>query len=285
MARRIEFIAPVESMRGNLSGDQKLTYPTQDNSAWEAPDDKRSYATNYQPRYVGAKRASDGLKYFAVKVRSAVRNSAAQRQVQAVLAGTKLSVDALKANLEQGVPLLALYAYQKDTAKTIPEDLSFDKWLTQTVRYIIETKQGEFTLPGPYPSGASQIILGNAWVAGSVPASSKMVPAVATDMVVKFWKQLAANGMYFYVGNNIGVSIFDPTNPSESQFDFQDIVGATNTAVPNVLGLTISAVSGANYVKYGSLFLLSSDRVSYVQDGSFAQVNEKFYLTSVAPTA
>ena len=54
--KRIEFISPVEAMRGNLSRTkQTLLYAENDNPAWDAPVDKRSYARNYQPIFVGAK--------------------------------------------------------------------------------------------------------------------------------------------------------------------------------------------------------------------------------------
>ena len=69
--KRIEFIAPVEAMRGNLSGKQELEYPLNENPAFYAPTGKH-YATNYQPRFIGAKRASDNLKYFAIRTKSAV---------------------------------------------------------------------------------------------------------------------------------------------------------------------------------------------------------------------
>lgn len=73
--KRIEFIAPVEAMRGNLSGKQTLLYPTNDNKAFDAPQGVRSYAKNYRPSFIGAKRASDGLKYFGVRTKSAVKNT------------------------------------------------------------------------------------------------------------------------------------------------------------------------------------------------------------------
>ena len=70
--KRIEFIAPVEAMRGNLSGSQDLVYPTNDNKAYDAPKGVVSYARNYQPRFIGAKRAANGLKYFSVRTKSAI---------------------------------------------------------------------------------------------------------------------------------------------------------------------------------------------------------------------
>lgn len=86
--KRIEFIEPVGAMRGNMSGSQVLVYPTEDNSAWDAPDNRRNYAKNYTPRYIGAKKASNGLKYFAVKTRTATLLSPKARRAMAVFGGT-----------------------------------------------------------------------------------------------------------------------------------------------------------------------------------------------------
>lgn len=86
--KRIEFIEPVGAMRGNMSGSQVLVYPTDDNSAWDAPDNRRNYAKNYTPRYIGARKASNGLKYFAVKTRTATLLSPKARRAMAVFGGT-----------------------------------------------------------------------------------------------------------------------------------------------------------------------------------------------------
>lgn len=75
MAKRVNFIAGIEAMRGNVSGKQKLLYPTNNNKAYDAPLDKRSYANNYRPSYVFARRAKDGLVYFSVKTKHAVKNT------------------------------------------------------------------------------------------------------------------------------------------------------------------------------------------------------------------
>lgn len=82
--KRIEFIAPVEALRGNMSGSQKLVYALNDNPAYEAPDG-RQYARNYKPRYIGFRRAKDGAVYFGVKRKSATKVDAAARITMAAL--------------------------------------------------------------------------------------------------------------------------------------------------------------------------------------------------------
>ena len=82
--KRIQFIAPVESMRGNLSGKQNLLYNENDNKAFEAPDGKQ-YARNYQPTFIGARVARNGKKYFILKTKSACVMNATSRKRLAVL--------------------------------------------------------------------------------------------------------------------------------------------------------------------------------------------------------
>ena len=88
MAKRIEFIAPVDSMRGNLSGSQDLVYAANDNKAYESPANQVNYAKNYRPSYVGAKRASDGLKFFGVKTKTATHTTQAAMTAMALMGAT-----------------------------------------------------------------------------------------------------------------------------------------------------------------------------------------------------
>lgn len=88
MAKRIEFIAPVDSMRGNLSGSQDLVYAANDNKAYESPANRVNYAKNYRTSYVGAKRASDGLKFFGVKTKTATHTTQAAMTAMALMGAT-----------------------------------------------------------------------------------------------------------------------------------------------------------------------------------------------------
>ena len=88
MAKRIEFIAPVDSMRGNLSGSQDLVYAANDNKAYESPANQVNYAKNYRTSYVGAKRASDGLKFFGVKTKTATHTTQAAMTAMALMGAT-----------------------------------------------------------------------------------------------------------------------------------------------------------------------------------------------------
>ena len=63
---------PVEAMRGNLSGAQNLVYAENNNKAYSSPLNRKNYARNYSGRFIGAKVASSGLKYFSTKTKSAI---------------------------------------------------------------------------------------------------------------------------------------------------------------------------------------------------------------------
>lgn len=129
--KRIEFIAPVAAMRGNLSGDQKLLYPTKNNSAWEAPQGQRSAATNYQPRYIGAKRVFNDLKTFSTRTRSSVNITPAMRKNMALLAAVNDITNKAIMNLTIYDQLGALALEYK------PANWSFKHWVSSVVRQAL----------------------------------------------------------------------------------------------------------------------------------------------------
>ena len=159
----------------------------------------------------------------------------------------------------------------------------YKAWLRGMIERILKTKIGEFTVPGPYPTGAQQIILGNPWVSGSVPASSKYIPTISNTMLVKFWLQLAFNGRYFYIDSSVGISRIEDIADPGLGFNFEDIIGQT-AGIKNVLGLTTETIGNKNYVKQGAVYVIKAAG-DYVDDGDTPLSNEKFTTTEVAPNA
>lgn len=85
--KRIEFIAPIESMRGNLSETQKnIVYPTHDNRAYDGPVGERNTARNYQPIVIGAKR-KDGKTYFSIKTKTTNHLTTIAKHAMAAMGG------------------------------------------------------------------------------------------------------------------------------------------------------------------------------------------------------
>lgn len=171
--KRIEFIAPVEALRGNMSGKQTLVYALNNNPAYDAPEGLQ-YARNYKPRYIGFRRAKDGAVYFGVKRKSATKVDAASKITMAAL-GT---IQDLKKTFKDedititvgGIPgtywSYILLAYQTGvTDGEIDPNISADKWidglLVDMMRYrqddislyIRRTPQSQrvsFDIPNPY---------------------------------------------------------------------------------------------------------------------------------------
>lgn len=144
--KRIEFIAPVEALRGNMSGSQKLVYALNDNPAYDAPNG-RQYARNYKPRYIGFRRAKDGAVYFGVKRKSATKVDAASRLTMAAMGTLQTLKNTLKIKTIQvgaltgAVWSFILKAYNVGVEEgDISPDLSFEKWADQQLMDMLRYK-------------------------------------------------------------------------------------------------------------------------------------------------
>lgn len=259
MAKRIEFLAPVESMRGNLSGSQDLVYAENDNRAYEAPADRTNYARNYQTRYIGNKRSSDGLKYFGVKTKSAVTTSANAMLAMAAMGGAAAVYNAMKAaggrKWEQ-----VQYNYEESFKNYYK---SLRQYAMNVIMQALRAKTESITFGGPtvatYP---------NPW---RVPTQTDL--NIGDRVLTKFWTELARNGVQFFVNGQIGVG--------NTTTAFDGII-ADNPEVPNVLGLTTQTVGGTIYVQQSGMFLMY-DATTYVVADDLPVNNHKYFLSSVGP--
>ena len=250
--RKIKFIEPVESLRGNLSGSQKLKYPTNDNSAYDAPSGKKSYATNYRASYIGAQRAKDGKTYFAVKQRNAVNISSEQRLAMALL-GASVS---LNASMQQDPHVLQAMqsAYRvSNSTKT------FSNWAQEEIRRGL-SQHTDFRF-----AGSSVVYVYNPFASGH--SGSELHYTIDNKgMLVKFWSVLKINGTYFTVEGQKGIATVN-----------QPIGGIPNDAETNVLNLSISD----GKMKMGDGWLtLEGD---YVSSGENITPNKAFGITYEEP--
>lgn len=249
--KRIEFIAPVSALRGNLSGAQTLTYPTKNNSAWDAPSDKKSFATNYKPRYVGAKRSRDGFTFFAIKERSAINQSEQMRKIQALLgATTSLTASMLKyPNIIQNVTVAWQRAWELKLTT-----LTLNRWAQDIVRqslndgidFYFNLNAGVFIVQNPFAENHAQ---------GSVPFTPNK------ELLAKFWLQLSnPSGFYFYVNGATGIAFQSQT--------FGDIISNNRL---NVLNLSIDPNPSPGYgdVMQGAMYVCDKN-----DDGTFAGVSQ-----------
>ena len=197
--RRIEFIAPVEAMRGNLSGAQKLAYAKNDNPAFNAPVG-RQYARNYDPRYIGAKISASGKKIFSVKTKTATKINAASLLRMALLGGAGALYAAMLNNASvkaQAENVYGLYVSRR------AETRSFRKFWMDQFRATLNRKKVQTSVSITDEGGTlHQVQIKNPWV---YTEGTPNCP-VSDQTLVKFWPQLATNPVMFTVDGETGVA-------------------------------------------------------------------------------
>lgn len=261
MPKRIEFIAPVEAVRGNMSGKQTLVYPTKDNSAFDSPEGKVNYAKNYRPSYVGAKRSSSGLKYFTVRTKNAVNLSVAAKRNMATNGGSFAIVSKILADKSLATSMRTQYFAAVNAGQ-------FSGTLRQFVNSYV------FEMISNYMESIDINFIGltnklyNPWYDG---VEREYRPS--NDVIVKFWKNLHLGGITFYVNNLTGIA--------DQSSSFEDF--ALDNPM-NVLGLTQETIGGVTYIKMGQLYLRNTDG-EYVKAEDTVITNGKYTTTAVAPTA
>lgn len=270
MAKLIEFIAPVESIRGNMSGRQDLVYAENDNKAFEAPQGQVNYARNYTPRFVGAKRARDGRKYFSVRTKNGVNLSPKSMKAMALLGGTGAIYAAIvnSDTLRNGVEMV--YRFLIDRTRQgisggIPIDTTFRQYVSGVVRSALERKANTITFAGG--AGVQPVNINNPWVAGG----SGTAISIAQMVLVQFWTLLANGGIYFYVDGRRGIAY--------SNTSFTTLA---NSSTLNMLGV---AITENNYVYIGSednkQFLINDEE--YVVNSDNIVANARYTTTDVVP--
>lgn len=241
MAKRIEFLAPVEAMRGNLSGSQVLEYAENNNPAYEAPVGRLNYARNYQTRYIGAKRSSSGLKYFSVKTKNAVNLSSRAKMVMALLGGTGAVRAAIK---KVGISdITAIYLKAKEIGMTSAKNV--DQYIYDIVYNSLEAKTPFFTFAAPGAVPAS-VRFRNPWVYTNQQGGVALT--IKNSILVKFWSMLALNPVVFYVEGMRGVAHTGDTwvMLQQSQYNTLDI---------NIVEIP----DGPTVVKLGDMFVTKED--------------------------
>lgn len=261
MAKRIEFLAPVEAMRGNLSRTkQNLLYADNNNPGWDAPEGKRSYARNYEPIFVGAKRAKDGKKYFQIKTRTAVTISPKVKTNMALLGASAELANVITADLRIFPDLQDLYVQNH------PEGWSFKRWMMKYIREGLATKSA-FAFPSAGALAAK--FVKNPYISTTQPSSAVDISEYySKELLVKFWPQLANDPILFKVGDLTGVAHTGDT--------FTEVT----TSSYNVLGLTVN--SEGNYVMLDTKYLIDGDG-NYIEDAMQPSEGEVYSLTDVTP--
>lgn len=247
--RRIEFIAPVEAMRGNLSGNQDLKYAEHMNPAFDAPDG-RQYAKNYQPRYIGAKRAATGLKYFNAKTKSASNISDASKLNMALLGGTQAIYAAIIHNAEFYTKVKTCYSWYTEHGVT----KTLRQWILERIRQRLSLKAATIVFTGG--TGTPATVANNPWGTGGGGTSLD----INQDTLVKFWLQLAPNGIIFTLGNMYKGIAFDNSS-----------WGSITNPQYNVLGIEINTTVTPNEVRFADKVIAEGDEKVSPSDTIAAQ--------------
>lgn len=260
--KRIEFIAPVEAMRGNLSGAQNLNYPTQNNKAFESPEGSVNYARNYTSRFIGAKRASDGLKYFAVKTKTATHITARSLMAMALLGGAGAMYAALVRDKTSDI-YTRIYA-QWVELQNYGSTKTFRRYVMYTFRQTLASKSSNSTFAGPRGS----ITVNNPWV-----SEEQTVGVHVTDAILaKFWAQLSANGITFDVAGSKGIATSGETFDELIESGDKNILNLNRAQFGSVANITY----GGQFLKYGSDYVLATDTIV---------ANGKYTLTDIQPNS
>ena len=199
MAKRIEFIAPVESMRGNLSGSQDLVYAANDNKAFESPAGQTNYAKNYRTSYVGARRASDGRKYFGVKTKTATKTSPAALRAMALMGATGTLYALFKEASVRGDDKRwgqVVYNYENAFKKNYK---SLREYVSAVIRQALIAKSATIVFGGPTVATYQ-----NPWISTErdaiydMPFFSEYRFLQLMDLVSKFMLELGPEGAFKY---------------------------------------------------------------------------------------
>lgn len=263
MPKRIEFIAPVESVRGNLSGKQDLVYPSNNNSAFDSPEGKVNYARNYRPSYIGAKRSSDGLRYFTVRTKNAVNLSASAKRIMAINGASFGLTSKVLADDDMVVALGTQYGQAVRTGQ-------FSGTFRQFVYFYFSQMISNYAPSININFIGLTNILYNPWM-----SDQSVDYAPTKDVLVKFWTSLHTGGITFKVNNLTGIATQDD--------DFA--VFTDNADDPrNVLGLTQQNIDGSYFIKLGSFYLLAPNG-DYVERDDTVITDGQYKTTLTTPSA
>lgn len=258
MAKRAGFVPGFAELRGNISGKQDLTYPENNNKAFEAPLGKRSYATNYRPSVVISHVARTGKFHFAIRTKSAVRRTARSTMAMSLLGGAGALYGALIMNADKKAAMTAIWEH--DTQYATYRDMTFQKFWMDIIRDMLKRKQASYVR-----TVGGTITIYNPWV-----ADGEIDVTVSNEILVKFWNELASNPVKFEVEGQTGVA---------HNGDLMENIIASGY---NVLGLNSQDIEGDEYVKMGDQFLKNAEN-AYVKAGDAISNGDVFTLTEVTP--
>lgn len=247
---RIEFIAPVEAMRGNLSGNQDLVYPTENNKAYESPVGSVNYARNYAARFIGAKIAKSGLKYFAVRTKSATHLTSAAKHAMALLGGAGAIYAAIVNNPTKKAAVMAVW----EKGRELGDTKSFRAYVMEQIRWQLELHATTIN----FVRASTVASVDNPW--GKFTGNLDIT--ISEQVRIKFWTELVLGGIVYYIDGSNGIG-FAGAETWNSQV----------SSNYNYLQLTVSG----DFVLYGGKKFKDSE--NNTQQSDDAPVANEKYIT------
>lgn len=250
----VEFIAPVEAIRGNMSGRQDLLYPTNNNKAYEGPVGSVNYARNYSPRFVGAKIAKSGKKYFTVRTKSANHLTAKSKKAMALLGAAGALYAALVKDKTSTLYTNMMAQYVK--LQELGSKKTFRQFAMDGFRYGLINRVEQFVFSGPL----APVNIDNPWR----KFTGVLNLPVSQGIRMKFWTELVYQGITFSIDGAVGIAQLD--------MPFEQLVESNY----NVLGVTIEEST----VRYNGLIVRDSEGAVVDPEEYGIHANEEF--TTVA---
>lgn len=279
--KRIEFIAPVEAMRGNLSGAQKLQYPTDNQGAYEGPAGAVNYARNYSPRFIGAKIAKSGKKYFSVRTKTANHLTVKSKQAMALMGGTGAIVASILRDKTSEI-YTNLYGAWVKAQELGGSTSTFRQFLSGSIRRMLIQKSATYHVQ----VGEFGQDIDNPW------NTTKPNPNVSISqaILVKFWSELAAKAIVIDVEGLKLIAHSGDTfqNVIESGYNVMNLKALANvpgavSSVTSVVTADSTADAGkrlgyVNPITPGKLGWIdaSNDVAQYSRPDSFALAFEDY---------
>lgn len=253
MAKRFRMLAPFDSVTGNVSGAQRLGYPTKGQGAYDAPAGK-NYAQNYKPRFIMNERKSDGRLYFQVKQRTAATINARSKRAMAVLGGCGAIIGAILKDKTSALyqALYEAWLVTKPFSAETGLPSSFRQWLSAFTMNALRGKLSVISILWNNNGTPAFITINNPFIEGG---DGDEDITISTSAIVKFWSELADDPITFSV-EGVGKSV------AHDDQTWNSYLGQNY----NTLGLVGLEIEGASYVGYADKPLMDGDEKVSIND-------------------
>ena len=153
--KRIQYMAPVDWMRGKLSGNQSLTYDT--HSAYDTQTGDVVTADNYQPRLVAKVKGINTprkVRFFQVRTRTSVNMTAAAKRNLALMGGVGALFGSLVSDKSSAIYVAV--------SALCPKGITLRAFLAPIVRAALAAKMANIEI-------GDGVIIVNPWVSTDTP--------------------------------------------------------------------------------------------------------------------